>query len=200
MVCVHACACACACVYVCVCVCVCLCVRVRHLLVLIIILFLLIHLYIGGPLLRLTMCSSLTPFLLLSLLLYAMGTHAQTYPRMEYTQSGMSNRTVVPNNSFVNRGTLGTSTALTCLTNLASCCTNPVQGNWINPDGSPVYQGQPGAMNFYVTRDSGAVRLNRTSRGSGSDSNGIWRCDIPDVSGISRSIYVYLGDSESGEW
>ena len=86
------------------------------------------------------------------------------------------------------------------LSDLASCCTNPVQGNWINPDGSPVYQGQPGARDFYVTRDSGAVRLNRISGGPGSDTDGVWRCDIPNDSNVGRSLYVYLGDSMSGEW
>ena len=146
---------------------------------------------------RVRMRDSLTA---LSLLLAATGIHAQTYPRMEYTQSGMSTPTLVPQNSFVNRGRLGSSTPLMCLTDLASCCANPVQGDWTNPDGRSVHQGESGAADFYVTRGSGAVHLNHISGGPASDPDGVWRCDIPDASNVSRSLYVYLGDSESGEW
>ena len=146
---------------------------------------------------QIKMCSSLSLFFL-CLLLYAMSTHAQMYPYMEYRRSEDLTFMLLPNNSFVNHGLLS-STPLECLTFLESCCANPVQGDWTNPDGSAVHQGQSGASDFYVTRGSGVVNLNRISGGSSSDTNGIWTCDIPDVSGISRSLYVYLGDSESGE-
>ena len=144
------------------------------------------------------MCSSLSLFFL-CLLLYAMSTHAQMYPHMECRESGDLTLMLVPNNSFVNRGLLDSSTYLICLTNLESCCANPVQGNWTNSDGIAVNQDQSGDSDYYVTWGPGGVYLNRISGGSSSDTNGIWRCDIPDVSGISRSLYVYLGDSESGE-
>ena len=185
------CVCVCVCLFVCVCVCVCNIYVLDYLL------------YYSSSFANILyfssqtkMCSSLSLFFL-CLLLYAMSTHAQI-PHMEYIRSGDLTDMLVRNNSFVNHGLLS-STPLKCLTNLESCCANPVQGDWTNPDGSTVHQGQSGASDFYVTRGSGVVNLNRISGGSNSNTNGIWRCDIPDVSGISRSLYVYLGDSESGE-
>ena len=81
------------------------------------------------------------------------------------------------------------------MTNSTICCTNPDAGNWTNETGGAVHQGASGATTIYVTRGDRVVSYNRITGGS----SGMWRCDIPDSSGVMQSIYIYTGTSTSGE-
>ena len=124
------------------------------------------------------------------LLLLAVG--SQSYPQFEFR------REVLRNNSFVVRGAPtnigeGQDDSLHCVTDNSECCSNG-QGNWYDEKGDEVHQGSDGNSDLYVTRGQGVVYLNRRTRGS----TGLWRCDIPDSSGVQQSIYIYLGTPETG--
>ena len=109
--------------------------------------------------------------------------HCQPYPRLE-----LGDRNIV-NNSFVRRSSIGTGIdALKCVTDNADCCTGPDAGKWTNERGRAAHQGASGATKLYVTRGSRRVSLNRITGGS----SGMWRCDIPDSSGVMQSMYIYL--------
>ena len=114
----------------------------------------------------------------------------QPYPLLKH------DGTVVPNNSFIRRGPIGEGDdALMCVTdNTTECCTSA--GNWTDEKGGAVHQGTPGEsekIGIYVTRGAGVVSLNHMSGGN----PGMWRCDIPDSSGVMQSIYVYIGTTGS---
>ena len=56
-------------------------------------------------------------------------------------------------------------------------------------NGAAVHQGMAGASTIYITRGNGTVSLNRITGGS----SGMWRCDIPDSSGVMQNMYIYKG-------
>ena len=115
--------------------------------------------------------------------------HCQPYPRFE-----LGGRNIV-NNSFVIRSSIGMGIdALKCVTDNTDCCTGPDAGNWTDERGRAVHQGAVGAKTIYVTRGDGIVSLNRIKAGSA----GMWRCDIPDSSGVMQSIYIYIGAENKG--
>ena len=109
--------------------------------------------------------------------------HGQ-YPRFELGGS------ILVNNSFINRQTIGTGdNALKCVTNNASCCTDPDVGDWTDLADAAVHQGMTQTSDLYVTRGNGVVSLNRNEKGVA----GMWRCSIPDSSGMMQNIYIYTG-------
>ena len=111
--------------------------------------------------------------------------HGQ-YPRLEL------NGSVLVNNSFINRQTIGTGNgALKCLTNNEACCTDPDVGDWTDPEDAAVHQGTPQSTYFslYVTRGDGVVSLNRRNHGV----PGMWKCSIPDTNGMIQNTYIYTG-------
>ena len=106
------------------------------------------------------------------------------YPRLELNDS------ILVNNSFINRQTIGTGDdALKCVTNNAACCTNSTVRYWTNPADAAVWQGVSENAHLYVTRGDGVVSLNRRNRGVA----GMWRCSIPDSTGMMQNIYIYTG-------
>ena len=106
------------------------------------------------------------------------------YPRLELQGS------ILVNNSFINRRTIGTGAdALKCATNNTACCTQPDVGNWTNPADAAVWQGVSENAHLYVTRGDGVVSLNHRNRGVA----GMWRCSIPDSTGMMQNIYIYTG-------
>ena len=129
-------------------------------------------------------------FVYLSLLV--LGTLSQQYPRFEH------DGTTYTNNSFINRLQVGQdSNALRCVTDQSGCCTSPDAGDWFDENGNQVHQGVMGATTLYVTRGDGQVNLNRFSS---TGSSGMLRCQIPDSVGTMQNLYIYTGDTESGEW
>ena len=117
--------------------------------------------------------------------------YCQSYPRFELRGENLFN------NSYIGRNQIGIgNNALKCVTNNTNCCSSPAVGNWTDEtSGRAVHQGASGATAIYVTRGDGVVSYNRITGGS----SGMWRCDIPDSSGVMQSIYIYTGTSESGE-
>ena len=121
----------------------------------------------------------------------------QTYPRFEFRHD------VLTNNSFVLRGPENSSTAigegvdnsLHCVTDYMNCCNSGSgMGNWYDPRGMEVSEQADGDSDSYVTRGNGVVYLNRRRGGQ----SGMWRCDIPDNSGHTQSIYIYMGTRKNG--
>ena len=60
-------------------------------------------------------------------------------------------------------------------------------GNWYFPNGTEVPTNGTGWL-FYSTRGPGVVRLHRHTGGV----SGIYRCVIPDQSGVNQTLYVGL--------
>ena len=109
---------------------------------------------------------------------------SQPFPRFEF------NGTALVNNSYIWRGQIGEGdNALKCVTDNTDCCTDPDTGNWTDGNGAAVHQGMAGASTIYITRGNGTVSLNRITGGS----SGMWRCDIPDSSGVIQSLYICTG-------
>ena len=104
-----------------------------------------------------------------------------------------------PNNSIVTNTDIGTSAAagLACTTTYRPCCTsaNPTT-QWYFPNGSQV----PNNPNLPYQRtrgqNVGTVILHRNSE---STTAGIFHCDITDVNGTTRSLYVGIYDMNTGE-
>ena len=114
-------------------------------------------------------------------------------------------RTTYTNNSIVSRTDIGTGdAALLCTTTYSPCCSSRNRDtHWFFPNGSQVQNN--GNHPYYRTRnnpDSGArtglrsVRLHRNPQGT---TTGIFRCDIPDASGVLQSMFVGIYDSGTGE-
>ena len=104
------------------------------------------------------------------------------------------------NNSVVTITDIGTgSAALICTTTASYCCLSIDGSHWYFPDGSTV---QRNSTTYYRTRTIGAdtgsatVRLNRIP---GATTSGVFRCDIPDVSGDLQSLHVGIYNATTGE-
>ena len=127
------------------------------------------------------------------LLLLVSVVSSQNYPRFE------SRGNVLGNNSFVFRGSIGEGqgTSLHCVTDNSGCCTNG-QGSWYDERGDEVHEESDGNSDLYVTRGNRVVFLIHRHRGG--ESVGLWRCDVPDSSGVQQSIYIYIGTVETGSY
>ncbi len=77
--------------------------------------------------------------------------------------------------------------ALLCMTDNTNCCSNP-NGEFYYPDGTAVGFS---SNSLYRNRGVQVVRLNR--RGDVTSPLGRYRCDIPDASGTTRSIFINIG-------
>ena len=140
---------------------------------------------------------SLVLFVLLALVV-TVHSSTQTYPRFEFRGK------VLTNNSYVLRGQVNSPTAigegvnnsLHCVTDYMNCCntSGSGMGNWYDPRGMEVSDQADGNSDSYVTRGDGVVYLNLRRRGQ----SGMWRCDIPDNSGHTQSIYIYMGTGTNG--
>ena len=122
----------------------------------------------------------------------------QTYPRFEFRGNVLTNNSYVLRGSPMNSPTAigeGVNNSLHCVTDYMNCCNSGSgMGNWYDPRGMEVSEQADGNSDSYVTRGDGVVYLNRRRRGQ----SGIWRCDIPDNSGQTQSIYIYVGTRTNG--
>ena len=103
----------------------------------------------------------------------------------------------IANNSYVDVDDIGEDDdALLCHTDKPDCC-NPFlvygirAGEWYYPNGSRVgiqggYQDE-----FYRNRRAQVVRLNR--RQGTFTARGLFRCEVPDASGIIQTVFVNIG-------
>ena len=112
------------------------------------------------------------------------------------------NGTTYHNNSLVTLEEIGENdTALLCMTDLTACCrplytgTNGTAiGNWFYPNGSRVNNSGI-QWDFYRDTEQMVVRMNR--RRGGVD--GIYHCEIPDLTNITRTVYIGVYTASSGE-
>ena len=84
--------------------------------------------------------------------------------------------------------------ALFCLTPRLDCCSDTETPNaasvtreWYLPDGRPVTSAN---SPFIRTQASSAVSLHNAPFSSTTPPSGVFRCEIPDASGINQNIYV----------
>ena len=112
------------------------------------------------------------------------------------------NGTKYLNNSLVTLEDIGENdTALLCMTDLTPCCRPPhtgtngtVLGNWFFPNGSRV-NNKGVQLDFYRDREQMVVRMNRRRGGV----NGIYRCEIPDLTNITQTVYIGVYAENTGE-
>ena len=109
--------------------------------------------------------------------------------------------TTYQNNSCVALEDIGEGNdALLCVTNLTACCTFPyigngsASGNWFFPNGTRV-ANQYDQWEFYRIRGNMTVLLNRRKGGE----EGIYRCEIPDSTSVTQTIYIRVYTACSGE-
>ena len=129
------------------------------------------------------------------LALVVVARNSQAYPQFEFGNE------VLPNNSYLFHGRIGegVNNSLRCVTDYSDCCngsgsgccsgSGSGMGNWYDEQGMEVHQGAGGDSDLYVTRGSRVVYLNRRT----GVQSGMWRCDIPDSTGTTQSIYIYTG-------
>ena len=93
----------------------------------------------------------------------------------------------------------GPSVTLFCLTPNTECCSSNetrnggTLGEWYLPDGALLSTAGTAFTRGHI---ASAVTLNRLS---GTSLTGVFRCDVPDASGTSQSIYVGIYPYSDGE-
>ena len=101
-----------------------------------------------------------------------------------------------PNGSTVLRTDIGENdTALQCTTDSTTCCSNTGQeirgGEFFFPDnGGMVPIRSQSFIGYYRNRASQLIRLNRWPNGT---TTGQFRCDIPSVNGITKTLFINIG-------
>ena len=118
------------------------------------------------------------------------------------------NGTTYNNNSLVTLEDISEGdAALLCLTKATDCCRPPytgamggVRGNWFFPNGTRVPSETDNSTtnewwDFYSTR--GEMELSLHRRRGGED--GVYRCEIPDASNVTQSIYIGVYTENIGE-
>ena len=95
------------------------------------------------------------------------------------------------NNSIVAINDIGEGdNALLCVTDNPDCCNikNNKGGEFYYPNNSAVPGNFHSSNSLYRNRDSQVVRLNR--RNDVLSPTGIYKCKIPDSTGMNRNIYI----------
>ena len=108
------------------------------------------------------------------------------------------NGRLYPNNSVVSLTDIGEGNdALFCLTDKLDCCVGEVDnvsaGEWYLPEQTDPVVGSDvsGGSEDFTSRRSSAVLLNR--RNSTVGPTGLYRCVVPDRSGVDRELYIGVG-------
>ena len=102
----------------------------------------------------------------------------------------------LPNNSFVYSPDIDNEGgALLCVTDDVTCCNNSDAANWRDERGREIQQGPDGASCLYVTRGQQVISLNR-KRSCSVHTLGLWRCDVPDSTGDTKSIFIYISNDK----
>ena len=125
------------------------------------------------------------------------------FPGVRFSLRG----TTYQNNSLVTLEDIGESDdALLCVTDNTACCARDqspgmvVLGYWYYPNGTGVANAfvvPPDVQwDFYRNRGQSVVRMNRRRGGV----NGIYRCEIPDTTGVGQTIYIGVYIAGTGEW
>ena len=86
---------------------------------------------------------------------------------------------------------------LLCITDLAGCCRNSgnrsALGNWYYPNGTRVPSF---GKQWDIRTGQGVISLNLRRGGM----EGIYRCVIPDTTGVDQTLYIGVYTAISGEW
>ena len=107
--------------------------------------------------------------------------------------------TRVPNHGFVALGEIDISDgeALLCVTPQSACCSSAesgpggaLLGNWYFPNGDPVSSDT--SQFLHAIRGPGVIRLYRSAPDLGGRPSGIFRCEIPDQTGVNQTLFVGL--------
>ena len=125
----------------------------------------------------------------------------------------MLNNTAIPEHGIVTLDNIGIDgAALRCVTDNTSCCsTSQTQGvgrfgQWYFPNGTAVPNPNalsdetgmtvlPADLALYRTRDDRVVLLHHNFGGV----NGMYRCEIPDASGVTQNLYIGIFTANLGE-
>ena len=105
---------------------------------------------------------------------------------------------IYSNNSVITLTDIGngfTGPALFCLTPSNQCCNSNVTGEWYLPDGTPVSSS---TIPFSTSQVLSAVSFYRKLNVA-PPPTGVFRCEIPDASGIRQNVYVGLYPRGDGE-
>ena len=86
----------------------------------------------------------------------------------------------------------GDADALLCVTENTECCRTGGDGEFFYPDGTAV--GFSISNSIFRNRGEQVIRLNR--RNGATSPLGRYRCDIPDASGVTRSVFINIGGWE----
>ena len=110
--------------------------------------------------------------------------------------------TTYQNNSLVTLENIGEDgDALFCMTDNIACCARAqvpgggILGDWYYPNDT-VVPNQGDGWDFYRLRGQSVIYMNR--RRGGLD--GIYRCEIPDTTGVNQAIYMGVYTASTGEW
>ena len=112
------------------------------------------------------------------------------------------NGTIYQNNSCIALEDIGQGDdALLCVTNLSACCrpNGSASGNWFFPNETKVFSAgvqtdlyrSIGRMIVLLTE----LRLNR----KGGGEEGIYRCEIPDSTDVTQTLYIGVYTACAGE-
>ena len=95
------------------------------------------------------------------------------------------------NNSAISIADVGEGRrALFCRTDNVTCCRSPNSaGQFYFPNGDQVRTRRFG-QGIYRNRRSQHIRLNRES--GVTTPTGVYRCEIPDASGVTQNIFINL--------
>ena len=109
-------------------------------------------------------------------------------PYFEYLRKNLTN------NSIIHYANISDGYhTLHCKTDNVNCCNSSVSGGWRDERGMPVHQEADETNCFYVTKGDRVVSLNRKSSNTCIvPTSGLWRCDIPDFTGVNQSLYIYI--------
>ena len=107
------------------------------------------------------------------------------------------------NNSLVILEDVGDSdaAALLCVTDNTTCCARDqspdrgILGDWYYPNGIGVANNGE-LWDFYRNRGPSVVHMHRRRGGV----TGIYRCEIPDTTGVDQTIYIGVYTANTGGW
>ena len=141
--------------------------------------------------------ASVAAFAAVTLFVWVQG---QTYPRLEHWRQGQGTH-ALENNSFVDRTHIaeGRDDILRCVTNNPTCCS----GNWFDDRGQLVPSRDSNTNSSFYTTTPGVVDgrsvYGLKYREGGNTVVGVFQCDIPDLYGVMKSLYVYIGSETIGK-
>ncbi len=101
---------------------------------------------------------------------------------------------IISNNTELSLATIGSGSALSCHTDLTTCCRDQDNTNgealgvWIGPNGNSV--SETSDEGFYVTREMGSVSMNLVE--GSSDAAGSYCCQVPRSSGVTSTHCIIV--------